>query len=147
MAKVSNEELIKVVQIYNDEGRSAAYDFLRNQYSVKNPYFVIKRISNDPRFEYDQEKDHFLIHSQVDPSDVFISMEELCSPVVTEHYQPSEKQKMSGSRSAQMEKLIQELLGDRLLELTKYISLDSSSKTMMIDHTSLESAGYRIVTY
>ena len=46
-----------------------------------------------------------------------------------------------------MEKLIQELLGDRLLELSRYISLDSLSKTMIIDQTSLKSAGYRVVTH
>ena len=37
MSKVSNEALIDVVQVYNDEGRTAAYDLLRNQYGVKNP--------------------------------------------------------------------------------------------------------------
>jgi len=146
MAKVSNEELIKVVQVYNDEGRTAAYDLLRSQYGVKNPYFVIKRIKNDPRFEYNQDRDCYLVHCQVDTNDVFMSMEELCSPMVTKHVQPAEKQ-MINSRPAEMEKLIQELLGDRLLELSRYIALDSSSKTMMIDNTSLESAGYRVITY
>jgi hypothetical protein len=107
---------------------------------------VIKRIKNDPRFEYNQDRDCYLVHSQVDTNDVFMSMEELCSPMVTKHVQPAEKQ-MINSRPAEMEKLIQELLGDRLLELSRYIALDSSSKTMMIDNTSLESAGYRVITY
>lgn len=54
--------------------------------------------------------------------------------MVTKHVPSSEKQ-MINSRPSEMEKLIQELLGTRLLELSRYISLDSSSKTMMIDHT------------
>jgi hypothetical protein len=36
-------------------------------------------------------------------------------------------------RTGAMEKLIQDLLGDRLLELSKYITLESVSKTMIID--------------
>jgi hypothetical protein len=46
-----------------------------------------------------------------------------------------------------MEKLIQQLLGDRLLELSKYITLESSSKTMIIDQTSLKNDGYQLFTY
>ena len=46
MSKVSNEALIDVVQVYNDEGRTAAYDLLRNQYGVKNPYFTTRISSN-----------------------------------------------------------------------------------------------------
>lgn len=51
------------------------------------------------------------------------------------------------NRSIAMEKLIQDLLGDRLLELSKYIILESSSKTMMIDQTSLKNAGYKVISY
>ncbi len=47
---------------------------------------------------------------------------------------------------AEVKKLIRELLGERLLELSRYITLDSSSKTMMIEHTSLSSAGYRVIS-
>ena len=77
---------------------------------------------------------------------LFMSIEELCSPVVPQRVQTAEKQ-LIDSRPADMEKLIQELLGDRLLELSRYISLDSLSKTMIIDQTSLKSAGYRVVTH
>lgn len=70
-----------------------------------------------------------------------MSMEELCSPVNIEQIQKID------NRSIAMEKLIQDLLGDRLLELSKYIILESSSKTMMIDQTSLKNAGYKVISY
>ena len=146
MLKVSNEELIKIVQIYNDEGRTAAYDLLRNQYGVKNPYFVMKRIEKNPRFEYNQDSDFYQINSETEVDGVFMNIEELCSPVVPKHVKSSEKQVID-NRPAEMEKLIRELLGDRLLELSRYIILDSSSKTMVIDQTSLKSAGYRVITH
>lgn len=144
MAKVTEEDLFKVVQVYNDAGRAAAYDFLRSQYDVKNPYFVIKRIGKNPKFEYNEADDSYLLHKESDVAGVFMSMEELCSPVIPLHVQTSEKQFID-NRSAEMEKLIHELLGERLLELSRYITLDSSSKTMLIDQTSLKCAGYLII--
>lgn len=46
-----------------------------------------------------------------------------------------------------MEKLIRDLIGDRLLELSRYVALDTLSKTMIIDKTSLENDGYQLVTH
>ena len=76
---------------------------------------------------------------------VFMSIEELCTPMVpqsaklqTAHADP---------RLEAMEKLIRELIGDRLLELSRYVALDSLSKTMIIDKTSLMNDGYQLVAH
>ena len=50
-------------------------------------------------------------------------------------------------RTMAMEKLVHELLSDRLLTLSKYITLDSSTRSILIDQTSLAADGYRIVTH
>lgn len=146
MPKVNDDELPKIVQVYNSEGRTAAYGLLRSQYGVKNPYFVIKRIEKNSRFEYNEAEDRYLVRKEPDTAGVFMSMEELCSPVAPQHFQTSEKP-LADNHPAAMEKLIRELLGERLLELGRYIALDSSSKTMAIDLTSLKAAGYRIITH
>lgn len=146
MSKVNDEELNKIVHVYNSEGRIAAYDLLRSQYGVKYPYALLKRIEKNPKFEYNQADDCYLVHKEVDTNSIFMSMEELCSPMVPQHVQSSEKQ-LIDSRPVEMEKLIQKLLGERLLELSRYITLDPLSKTMLIDQTSLKIAGYRIITH
>jgi len=46
-----------------------------------------------------------------------------------------------------MEKLIHELMSDRLLELGKYVVIDPSERTIVIDRTSLTENGYTIVTH
>ena len=46
-----------------------------------------------------------------------------------------------------MEKLVRDLIGDRLLELSRYVVLDTLSKTMVVDKTSLENDGYQLVTH
>lgn len=146
MQKISNEELLKVVQVYNDKGKAATYDLLESRYNIKNPYFVMKRIKKDSRFEYNENQDHFELLGESDVSNIFMSMDELCSPISQKNVHHSGKQGVD-ERPVKMEKLIQELLGDRLLELSKYITLDSSTKTMMIDQTSLKSDGYHIITH
>ena len=46
-----------------------------------------------------------------------------------------------------MEKLVKELLSDRLLEISRYITIDSLSRTILIDRTSLNANGYRVVEH
>ena len=140
MAKIKESELINIAQIYNNEGRQAAYKLIRS-HEIKQPYAVLKRMKKHPNFIYDKGKDNFIYQDKAHSDDVFMSMEELCSPVNIEPIQKID------NRSIAMEKLIQDLLGDRLLELSKYIILESSSKTMMIDQTSLKNAGYKVVSY
>ena len=140
MRKVKDSELTNIAKIYNEDGRQAAYELIRS-HGVKQPYALLKRMKKHPKFVYDKDKDTFIYQDHSDSDDVFMSMEELCSPMTIE---PSLK---TDDRSIAMEKLIQDLLGDRLLELSKFITLESSSKTMMIDQTSLRNEGYKIVSY
>ena len=58
-----------------------------------------------------------------------------------------EAEKISSSRPEAMEKLVRDLIGDRLLELSRYVVLDTLSKTMVVDKTSLENDGYQLVTH
>ncbi|WP_278308901.1 hypothetical protein [Butyrivibrio sp. Su6] len=42
---------------------------------------------------------------------------------------------------------MKELIGDRLLELSRYVVMDILNKTMIIDKTALTGAGYTLVTH
>ena len=99
-------------------------------------------MKNDPDYVYNQNQDKF--EANITSEDIFMSMEELCSPVVLKH---EEAQPMVDQRPAAMEKLIHELIGDRLLELTKYITIDSISKSIIIDQTALRNDGYNVITH
>ena len=71
---------------------------------------------------------------------VFMSIEALCAPNKNVKVSPVEQQP---DKSKEMEKLI----GDRLLELSRYISINSISKTLIIDKTSLDRDGYQVTTH
>lgn len=75
-----------------------------------------------------------------------MSMEELCSPIVPQHIHSKEQEELD-SRPAAMDKLIRELIGDRLLELNKYVTIDSLSKRIIVDKTTLSQDGYKLVTH
>ena len=75
---------------------------------------------------------------------VFMTIDELCASNKKVKESPVEQQP---NKSKEMEKLIQELIGDRLLELSRYISINSISKTLIIDKTSLVRDGYRVTTH
>ena len=54
------EELFpEIVDRYNTDGKSAAYDYLRSVYGIKNPYFVMTRIRACGKYIYDPESDRF----------------------------------------------------------------------------------------
>ena len=73
-----------------------------------------------------------------------MTIDELCASNKNVKVSPVEQQP---DKSKEMEKLIQELIGDRLLELSRYISINSISKTLIIDKTSLVRDGYRVTTH
>ena len=75
---------------------------------------------------------------------VFMTIDELCASNKNVKVSPVEQQP---DKSKEMEKLIQELIGDRLLEISRYISINSISKTMIIDKTSLTRDGYQVTTH
>lgn len=99
---------------------------------MKNPYFVLRRMYETPTLAYDAEIDQF--------------QTELCSPIVTQHVSSKEQQELD-SRPAAMDKLIRQLIGDRLLELNKYVTIDSLSKRIIVDKTTLTQDGYQLVTH
>lgn len=149
--KVKNEDLKELAEIYNSQGKKAVYALLDSRYGVKNPYFVLRRMYETPTLAYDAEIDHFQTdqfqtEEMQSAENIFMSMEELCSPIVTQHVSSKEQQELD-SRPAAMDKLIRQLIGDRLLELNKYVTIDSLSKRIIVDKTTLTQDGYQLVTH
>lgn len=75
---------------------------------------------------------------------VFMTINELCASNKNVKVSLVEQQP---DKSKEMDKLIQELIGDRLLEISRYISINSISKTLIIDKTSLVRDGYQVTTH
>lgn len=134
----------EIVEHYNCEGRSAAYAFIREKYGIKSPGNVIRRIKGCGTYSYDSDTDRFS-EPAAGESEVFMNLDELCGGTALKPLKA--KSSVVDSRPEAMEKLVHELISDRLLMLSRYITLDASAKTILIDSTSMAADGFRIVTH
>ena len=142
MIKINKQELRLLAERYNSDGKQAMYAFLQTEYGIKNPTCTFKRMKKHPELGYHPETDRFLFDENSAESEdkVFMTIDELCASNKNVKVSPVEQQP---DKSKEMEKLI----GDRLLELSRYISINSISKTLIIDKTSLVRDGYRVTTH
>jgi hypothetical protein len=135
----------EIIKQYNSGGKTAAYDYIRSNYGIRHPYFVINRIKECGKYSYNTDTDHFSETFTTTGDNVFMDLDELCSrPVISE---VCATKSVTDSRPAAMEKLVRELISDRLLTLSRYITMDSSTRMILIDQTSLSADGYQIVTH
>lgn len=146
MIKINNQDLRFLAEKYNSDGKQAMYAYLQSEYGIKNPTCTFRRMKKHPELGYNLETDRFLFddHSTESEDKVFMTIDELCDSNKKVKESPVEQQP---DKSKEMEKLIQELIEDRLLELSRYISINSISKTLIIDKTSLVRDGYRVTTH
>lgn len=135
----------EIIERYNSGGKAAAYDLIQSRYGLKNPYFIMRRIKKCRKYTYDPDIDQFTDVGVSASDSVFMDLNELCSTVVVKTQEPVDA--VPDRRPAAMEKLVHELISDRLLILSRYIALDSSTRTILIDQTSLTSDGYQIITH
>ncbi len=142
---IREEAFPRIIEEYNSGGKKAAYDYLRSQYGIKNPYFVIARIKGSGKYLYNGDDDHFSEAVENTADKVFMDLDELCTRTVRST--SSLTKPVPDPQPAAMERLVHELISDRLLMLSRYINLDSSTKTILIDQTSLTADGYQVVTH
>ena len=142
MIKINNQDLRFLAEKYNSDGKQAMYAYLQSEYGIKNPTCTFKRMKKHPELGYHPETDRFLPDVNFTESEdkVFMTIDELCASNKNVKVSPVEQQP---DKSKEMEKLI----GDRLLELSRYISINSISKTLIIDKTSLDRDGYQVTTH
>ena len=135
----------EIVKEYNNEGKTAAYGLLRSRYGVKNPYSVMTRIKCCGKYGYDPDNDRFSCPDEGSSEQIFMDLDELCTTPALSTVKNTNK--VEDTRQEAMERLVRELISDRLLALSRYINMDTSTKTILIDQSSLSADGYKIITH
>lgn len=79
-------------------------------------------------------------------ANIFLDIETLCSEI-SESETSVTTIKSEKHLHKSMEALIQELIGERLLVLSQYVSLDLGEKTLRVDETWLKNDGYRLILH
>ncbi len=142
---IGEEAFPEIIEQYNSGGKTAAYDYLRSRYGIKHPYFVIKRIKECGKYSYNVDTNQFSVIGTSAADSVFMDLDELCATTVPA--MACRTDPVTDTRSMAMEKLVHELVSNCLLMLSRYITLDSSTRTILINQTSLFADGYQVVTH
>ncbi len=146
--KVSEQEFPDIVKYYNENGKTATYRLLTDTYDLKNPGYVLKRIQRSKRYHYNPAADRYEQPDSAAESALFMSIDELCSSAPASADNPDTAGKTAAdTRSAAMEKLVHDLMGDRLLELTRYITMSSSDRIVVVDQSSMKADGYTVIVH
>lgn len=127
-----------IIKTYNEEGSRAAVVLLETRYGMKNPYSFLKRMKLNKEYQYNQSEDKFSAVMKIDG--LFLGLDELCNkpkttPLVTHNT----------ARQPSLPALMQELMQEKLLELTKYVQLNRAMNTVSFDKSALISDGYSVI--
>lgn len=136
---IGNEDLLELAQIYNKDGKKELFNQIRNKYEIKNASALFSRMKKNKTLNYDIQKNRFCLETEEIGENLFLSLEDLCPSF------PVNKSAVSATNNAAMEKMVKELIEDRLLELSKYVTINSFSKQIVIDKTSMITDGYRVM--
>ena len=147
MKKISKQERIQLANIYNSEGKNKMYAMLREKYFISNPSQVFACMKKAPYLLYDAEQDLFGVNDpETNEANIFLDIEELCSSGNKKNTSQSVCQNNHASYKS-MDTLIQELIGERLLTLSQYVSLDMTEKILRLDETALKNDGYQLILH
>ena len=144
MTLVNENDFPAIVEMYNTEGRKATYGYIKETYGIKNPRCRMIRISRDRRYEYDRATDKYVFADKSSDESLFMSIDDLCG--TSKGRSAAGTMKTLTASPVSMEQLVHELISDRLLELNRYVKLETSSHTILIDRTSMIADGYKVVT-
>ena len=141
--KHSNKDLDykKFIHIFNTEGKKAAKEFVLSTTSFNYDYYI-KLLKKYTGYVYNRQMKRY--EQPSNESDAFISIDDLLSkgkndatPIVA-----SIPEKLYCKNP--IDALNIDLLQDRLMELSKYIKIAPSAKTIEINIISLRESGYDV---
>ncbi len=132
----------QIVKIYNESGRTAAKDFIHTEYGVKQPNYILNILKNDKGFVYDEMTNKYFPNDTEIPDSLFLNLRDLENKTNLSSKVDS-REAMEASEIS-MKSVLSDLIQDRFLELSKYIGLQQSLKTVSINMTAMKKAGYYV---
>lgn len=142
MANVRRSDFEKIVQIFNESGNKAAFEYLQQNFGVKYPRDVITRIKKTPGYSYDPVTRKINIDLSEPDEAIFMDIDELCNPLSTNNTEVESSVEIPLDLDINI--IYQELLQEKFLELTKYVKLNRYLNTINIDKSALTANGYQV---
>lgn len=141
MARKKVDDL-KVIDIYNVQGKTAAIEFIKTTYGVTDAYYVLRRLKANQSYDYDSKGDLFRKPMETP----FMELDELCIDApkksAGKKIKPSEK-----TNEIQFDSIVQEMVRERFMEYSRFIQSNSYERIWRINKTALQAAGYQLELY
>lgn len=135
----------KIVEIFNNEGKEAAKEYVKNTYNCSYPN-VQRRIKEEGNYRFNRQKRKY---EPIDESVVeFMTLEELYKEEI-ETIEISNEDSPSFGLTPHLDDMFKDivsnLMKDKIQEISKYIRLEQSTKLVLISLKKLEQNGYKII--
>ena len=121
-----------IVDTYNSSGKQAAVKFVIDTYGIRYDS-AIKRLRRESEYIYNQRRDRYVLKSESDSP--FLSLEEL---------ETSNQLKVPKKQTFDTNEIVLNLIKDKFFEISKYITLEQSSKKILLNKAAAKNAGYEI---
>jgi hypothetical protein len=125
-----------IIAIYNEKGKKETFSYIENVLKRK-PGNVLYRLRNTPEYGYSKETDKFNYSYE----QTFLSIDDLCNQSKIKKETHNEPVTITNNA---YESLITDMLKEKLLEYSKYIKLDMSLHSCIINKAALKDAGYNV---
>ncbi|MDP4182571.1 MAG: hypothetical protein Q8942_15965 [Bacillota bacterium] len=122
------------VDIFNNHGKQAAIEHVTETYGVRYDT-IVKRLRHDSEYIFDQSRDRYVLKSDNSSENSFLTVEELCH---------TDKHKTMQSDFIDSDKIISNLIKDKFFEISKYVTLENSSRKIILKLDTARAAGYYI---
>lgn len=143
MANIRRSDYENIVQVFNESGNKATFEYLQQNFGVKYPRDVITRIKKTPGYSYDPVTKKINIDLSEPEEAIFMDIDELCSPISNNNAEAESTVEIPPILNINI--IYQELLQEKFLELTKYVKLNRYLNTINIDKSALIANGYRVI--
>ncbi|MDZ4956915.1 hypothetical protein GNF51_14115 [Clostridium perfringens] len=129
----------KFVHIFNNEGKKAAKEFVMNTTEVKYDYFV-RLLKKHTKYIYNRPLKRYELPT--DDSGAFMSIDDLLNKGKEDATKVVASIPEKVYYKDPIDTLSIDILQDRLIELSKYIKISQSIKTIEINMSRLRESGY-----
>lgn len=134
-------DYMKFIDIFNNEGRVAARNYVKENIPFHYDYFV-KLVKRYTGYEYNRNLKKFEVPCSVE--ETFMSMDDLLSKSKEDATDIVASLPKKIYYKDPIDELNIDILQDRLIELSKYIKISQSTKTIEINMSRLRESGYDI---
>lgn len=129
-----------LIKTYNEQGSQATIVLLETKYGVKSPRSFLCRMKNNTKYQYNKASNKF--GAVIKTEELFLGLDELCNK---SNATPDVPIVRKASKQPSLPTLMQELMQEKLLELTKYVQLNRVMNTISVDKSALISDGYNVI--